>query len=312
MRRIVLASALLAAATPAFAVNYLEGAYAGGATTLDDGFDEVETDDNGFLLRGAVDVAPNVFTRLSYSSVSSDKVKFNGSTVGGGVDIDTDVLRAGFGIYGGDAFQTFGVLEYVQEKLKLDVPGYFTGSDTERGGMLSIGLRDANRGAFLWNVELGYQKLKYSYGAYFSFDLGWRVTPNLVIVWGGTGYSRVNEDDDDQQFTIGLGNLGLRYQFGSQTPASAPSTAAMHQQAVSAPPAAAAWTPPPSPLRANKVLLAATALSGLPRRSGNTLALIPAGTPLQLQASMANDEGLWWFVQYDGKQGWIPDAAFTR
>lgn len=307
MKRIMLATALFAMTKPAFATSYVEAAYAGGSQVFDDDIDKLETEDSGFLLRGAVDLAPNLFARISYASLSSDRIELNGTKIGE-EGLDTDVLRAGFGAYGGTAFQVFGALEYVQEKH--DVSGL--GSDTERGALLAMGLRDANRTPFLWNVELGYQHMKYSRGAYFSFDLGWRVTPNLAIVWGGTGYSRVDEDDSDLIYTLGVGSLGLRYQFGSQAPA-APAAAPVQQGvSTSAAPARNTWMPPPAPQAPQKVLVTATAMSGLPRRSGNTLALIPAGTVVQPQSSMSNDEGLWWFVQYDGKQGWVPNSAFTR
>jgi hypothetical protein len=79
-------------------------------------------------------------------------------------------------------------------------------------------------------------------------------------------------------------------------------------------------TPAPAPApaiapqsTAGNRLVADTRLRGQPLRNGTyrTLAL-PAGTPVTVLQTLANDEGKWFYVQFETSEGWIAESALTR
>ncbi|MGH8431605.1 MAG: hypothetical protein ACREUF_14510, partial [Solimonas sp.] len=49
-----------------------------------------------------------------------------------------------------------------------------------------------------------------------------------------------------------------------------------------------------------------------PPGEGEVAQTVPAGASLQLQARQANGEGSWWFAEYDGALGWVPERSLTQ
>lgn len=169
------------------------------------GFQEIESSGSGISIRGQGDLAPHLFLRGSYVSTSGDEVEVDGTDFD--IDVDTSVLRAGFGLQGTNAsLRYYGALEYAKVELEVEGEG-----DSENGYVLSGGLGDTGQTAFLWNVELGYITAGDSDGALVAFDLGYRFNPNLALVLGYEGYSV--EDDDGVEDLLAHGSLGIRYQF---------------------------------------------------------------------------------------------------
>lgn len=188
------------------AAGFVDARLVGSAVEIDDPFDNIQADGVGYELRGQVDFSPMVFGRVSYLNTVADETELNG--VDYFDDFKTEVLRGGLGIQGANNnLRYFGVIEYVDVTLDIET----LGEGSEDGFILSGGLGDAAKSAFLWNVELGLVRLDDSDGAVFAFDIGYRFNPSIAIVFGGQGYAF--EDSDDFEYTISHGTLGVRVSF---------------------------------------------------------------------------------------------------
>lgn len=70
--------------------------YADGNLDAEDGFDEIETDRDGFDLRGEFDISDQALIGVSFLSTESDEIDLNGVSYQG--DIDLDILRLGVAV----------------------------------------------------------------------------------------------------------------------------------------------------------------------------------------------------------------------
>ena len=206
-KKMVLTGLLLSAscASQAAPIGSLDLRYAGSKVEIEDDFDKAEVEGDGFDLRGSFNLTPELAAQVSYLSTSANDFRFDGVKYEG--DTDLSVLRAGlhYQFYSG-GFAAYVLADYGKVKLSGD-----GGSDDDSGFVAGAGLRDAGKGAFLWDVSLGYIDMgDIGTGAVFEYNLGYRFTPMFAAVLGGQGYA-LSKDSVDT--TLGTFTLGLKLSF---------------------------------------------------------------------------------------------------
>ena len=205
MHRFVTAAVLMSLmSSPAFAGPSIEARLAGGSLELDDDIDNIESETSGIDLRAMAPINNLLFLRGQFSHTEGDEIEVNGTDFD--ADLEITNVRGGLGIQAAtESFRYYGVLEGARIKLNLE-------GDPESGNgvILSGGLGDIGKSAFIWNVELGLASIDHADGGTFDFTLGYRFNPTWAIVGGGQSYVL---DNDGVELSFGQGTLGVRVSF---------------------------------------------------------------------------------------------------
>ncbi len=180
--------------------------YADGNLDAEDGFDEIETDRDGFDLRGEFDISDQALIGVSFLSTESDEIDLNGVSYQG--DIDLDILRLGVAVKINEGpASLFGKLEFA--RATLDIEGL--GDESENGGIVSLGARGENNSPFIWDFEVGYVKLSDLDGITYGGNIGFKLNPQFALIGGIQGYDI--EDEYDVEYDIFHWTIGVRMLF---------------------------------------------------------------------------------------------------
>ena len=163
---LALGTATGAAAADDISYNYVDAGWA--QTDLDD----INEDGDGFFLRGSIGFGTNWFAAVDYRQISFD--------VGGGNDLDIDLVEVGLGGYLPLSNIVDGVarLSYVDAS----ADGPFGASFDDNGYAVSVGVRARPRAQFELDAFLDYTDLDDSgddtaarLGARYYFTPAWAV-----------------------------------------------------------------------------------------------------------------------------------------